>query len=99
MLHEIVYVDINIYFNDTKAENEQCGGPWNIIGNCATGTRCLRQCGKYSLTIEKSFPNIKIFRMQVSWRRGLHIPFQIQGQDLHLLHYSRVCEWSCLVCH
>merc|ERR1712079_404793 len=27
-----------------QAENEQCGGPWNSYGNCATGTRCLRQC-------------------------------------------------------
>jgi len=27
-----------------KAENEECGGPWNIAGMCGSGTRCVRQC-------------------------------------------------------
>jgi len=27
-----------------KAEDEVCGGPFRIAGNCAAGLRCLRQC-------------------------------------------------------
>ena len=30
-----------------KAKDEVCGGPFEIAGACATGLRCLRQCGQY----------------------------------------------------
>merc|ERR1711976_559697 len=31
-----------------KAENELCGGPWNINGNCAKDLNCLRTCGCFT---------------------------------------------------
>ena len=35
-----------------KAEDEECGGPFRIAGNCAAGLRCLRQCGGQEMIIQ-----------------------------------------------
>ena len=45
-----------------KAEQEVCGGPFRINGNCAAGLRCLRQCGEERLG---ESPNIYLKNVRV----------------------------------
>lgn len=67
-----------------KAQDEICGGPLNIEGQCATGLRCLRQCGQFQIIYSGKSDTINtnncVSECQTVRGRNCIFPFNYEGQ-------------------